>query len=87
MGEDEVAVEVDRFLVVSRGGAEFGEDEVELGAVVVDVGILWVVRSGVFEVFGGCVARTCCGSISKLNSPSHAHADSLCSRCMLARLT
>lgn len=64
VGEDEVTVEVNRFLVVGRGGAEFGKDEVELSTVVVDVRVLCVVRSGVFKIFGSGIARACCCCVS-----------------------
>jgi hypothetical protein len=40
--EDEVLVEVDGLLVVFGGFTEFGLDEVQLCAVVVDVGVLLV---------------------------------------------
>jgi hypothetical protein len=48
--EDEVFVEVDGLLVVLCGFAEFGLDEVELGAVVVDVGVVLVLGEGRFEI-------------------------------------
>ena len=43
---DEVAVELDRLLVVLGGVREFSKDEVELSAVVVNVGVILVVVDG-----------------------------------------
>ena len=43
-------------MVVGCGGGEFGEDEVELGAVVEDVGVFGVVLGCKFKIVGGFVA-------------------------------
>jgi hypothetical protein len=52
--EDEGLVQVDGALVVLCGLAELGLDEVQLGAVVEDVGVFFVLREGGREVgFGG----------------------------------
>lgn len=52
--EDEGLVQVDGALVVLCGLAEFRLDEVELGAVVENVGVLLVLRKGCRKVgFGG----------------------------------
>jgi hypothetical protein len=59
VGEDEVLVEIDRFLVVGGCEAEFGEDKVELCTVVVDVGIVRVVLRGDFEVLSGGFTVAC----------------------------
>lgn len=57
--EDEVLVKVDRLLVVLGGIAKLGLDEVELCTVVVDIGIIFVLRKSGSEVrFGGI--RVCC---------------------------
>lgn len=52
MREDKGAVEVDRFLIVLGGFREFSKNEVELGTVVVDIGIVLVVGDGEFKVVG-----------------------------------
>jgi hypothetical protein len=59
VGEDEGAVEVDRLLVVLGGLGELTQDEVELGAVVVDVGVILVVGNGKLEVVGGGILVSC----------------------------
>jgi len=46
MREDKAAVEVDRLLIVLGGFGEFSKNEVELGAVVVDIGVVLVVGDG-----------------------------------------
>lgn len=43
---DEAAVEFDRLLVVLGGVREFSKDEVELSAMVIDVGVILVVGNG-----------------------------------------
>ena len=53
MRVDERAVEVNRLLVVLSGLGKLGEDEVQLGAVVVDIGVVLVVGNGKLEVIGG----------------------------------
>lgn len=54
MREDEVLIEIDGFLVIFSGLAEFGFDEVKLSAVVVDIGVVLVLRESGGEVgFGG----------------------------------
>ena len=50
MGEDEVAVEVDGLLVVLLRLGELALDEVQLGAVVVDVGVFGVLGEGRLEI-------------------------------------
>jgi hypothetical protein len=58
--EDKVLVEVDGFLVVFSGLAEFSFDKVELGAMVVDIGIVLVLGKGGGEVsFGGVRVGFC----------------------------
>ena len=57
--EDELRVEVDRLLVVGGGHGEFREDEVELGAVVEDVGVVGVVLNSKLEVTSGLVTLGC----------------------------
>jgi len=54
--EDELGIEVDGLLVVGSGQGEFGKNEVELSAVVEDVGVVGVVLNGKLEVMGGLVA-------------------------------
>jgi hypothetical protein len=49
----ERAVEVNRLLVVLGGLGKLGEDEVQLGTVVVDIGVVLVVGNGKLEVIGG----------------------------------
>ena len=52
--EDEGLVQVDGALVVLCGLAKFRLDEVELGAVVENVGVLLVLRKGCRKIgFGG----------------------------------
>jgi hypothetical protein len=53
--EDEVGVERDRLLVVLLRLGELALDEVQLGAVVVDVGVLGVLGQGSREVLLGLV--------------------------------
>ena len=57
--EDEGAVEVDRLLVVLGGLGELTQDEVELSAVVVDIGVILVVGDGELEVVGGSILVSC----------------------------
>jgi hypothetical protein len=52
VGEDEGTVEFDGLLVVSRGVGELTEDEVQLSSMVVDVGIVFVLRGRLLEVIG-----------------------------------
>jgi hypothetical protein len=47
---DERTVEVDGLLVILGGLGELTQDEVQLGAVVVDVGVILVVGDGELEV-------------------------------------
>lgn len=47
---NERTVEVDGLLVVLGGLSELAQDEVELGAVVIDVGVILVVSDGELEV-------------------------------------
>lgn len=54
--EDELGVEIDGLLVVSRGHGELRKNEVKLGTVVEDVGVAGVVLDGKLEVTGGLVA-------------------------------
>jgi hypothetical protein len=58
VGEDEVAVEVDRLLVVLLCLGELALDEVQLRAVVVDVGVLGVLGQRRGEVLLGLFGRT-----------------------------
>jgi hypothetical protein len=55
MGEDEVAIQVNRFLIVGGSLRELSFDEMELSSVIIDIGILGVLRQGVDEVFLGLV--------------------------------
>lgn len=55
VGVDESTVEVDGFLVILSSLGELSEDEVKLGAVVVDVGVILVVGDGELEVVGSGV--------------------------------
>ncbi len=64
--EDEVAVEVDRLLVVLLRLGELALDEVQLRAVVVDVGVLVVLGEGGREILLGLV-RVACGWMSATN--------------------
>jgi len=50
--EDEVLVELDRLLVVFGRFGEFAEDEVELGAVVVDIWVVFVLLRRLLKVIG-----------------------------------
>jgi hypothetical protein len=58
VGEDEVGVESDRLLVVLLRLSELALDEVQLGTVVVDVGVLGVLGQGRCEVLLGLVGVT-----------------------------
>jgi hypothetical protein len=51
--EDEVAVEVDRLLVVLLRLGELALDEVQLGTVVEDVGVLGILGQGGREILLG----------------------------------
>lgn len=53
VGVDEVAINIDGFLVVLGRFGEFSEDEVQLSAVVVDVWVVLVLTDGGFEIFDG----------------------------------
>jgi hypothetical protein len=53
--ENEGAVEVDRLLVVFSGLGELAQDEMKLGAVVVDVGIILVMSDGKLKVVGSSI--------------------------------
>lgn len=53
MGEDKRWVQINGLLVVFGCLGEFGQDEVKLGAVVEDIGILVVLVHGLLEVVGG----------------------------------
>lgn len=53
MREDEVAVEVDRLLVVLLRLGELALDEVQLGTVVEDVGVLGVLGQGSRKILLG----------------------------------
>jgi hypothetical protein len=57
--EDKVLVQVDRLLVILGSLAEFGLDEVELCAVIVDVRVVFVLGEGGFEVSFGSL-WVCC---------------------------
>lgn len=59
MREDEVVVKVDGLLVVGGGHGEFGENEVELCAVVEDVRVVGVVLDRELEVTSGLIALGC----------------------------
>lgn len=56
---DEAAIEVDRLLVVLRGIGELAQDEVELGTVIVDIGIVLVMSNGKLEVIRCSVLVSC----------------------------
>ena len=58
MGEDEVTVQVNRLLVVLLRLGELALDEVQLSAVVVDVGILGVLGQRRLEILLGLVRGT-----------------------------
>lgn len=58
VGEDEVGVEVDGLLVILGGLSELSLDEVELGAVVVDIRVLGVLLNGLVEVLLSLVGVT-----------------------------
>lgn len=64
VGEDKLRVEVDRLLVVGCGGGELGEDEVELSAVVEDVGVIRVVLDRELKVAGSFIALGCSRVVS-----------------------
>lgn len=55
VGVDESTVEIDGFLVILSSLGELSENEVKLGAVVVDVGVILVVGDGELEVVGSGV--------------------------------
>lgn len=59
MRENEGAVEVDRLLVVFGGLGKLAQDEVELGAVVVNIGVILVVGDGKLEVVSGSILVSC----------------------------
>jgi hypothetical protein len=82
--EDEVAVEVDRLLVVLLRLGELALDEVELSAVVIDVGILGILRQGRLEVLLSLVRGTCERLVTEKTIIDHFGLPS--SRFMLARL-
>jgi hypothetical protein len=65
--EDEGLVQVDGTLVVLGGLAELGLDEVQLGAVVEDVGVLLVLGEGGREVSLGGLRVGCWRSVSTCN--------------------
>lgn len=50
MRVDERPIEVDRLLVVLGGLGKLTQNEVELGAVVVDVGVILVVSNGKLKI-------------------------------------
>jgi hypothetical protein len=58
VGEDERSVQVDRLLVVLRSLGKLAQDEVELGAVVVNIGVILVVVDGDLEVISGGILVT-----------------------------
>jgi hypothetical protein len=82
--EDEVAVEVDRLLVVLLRLGELALDEVELSAVVIDVGILGILRQGRLKVLLSLVRGTCERLVTEKTIIDHFGLPS--SRFMLARL-
>lgn len=55
MGVDERPVEVDGLLVVLGGLGKLSKDEVELGAVVIDIGVILVVSNGELKVIGSSI--------------------------------
>ena len=59
MGEDERAVQINRLLVVFSGLSEFAQNEVQLGAVVVDIRVIFVAVNGEFKIVGGSVLVSC----------------------------
>ena len=59
MRENEGAVEVDRLLIVLGGLGELAQDEVELCAVVVNIGVILVVGDGKLEVVSGSILVSC----------------------------
>jgi hypothetical protein len=85
--EDELRVEVDGLLVVGGSHGELGEDEVELGAVVEDIGVLRVVLNGKLKVTSSLIAFSCGIIVSTEIEVGIQAPNILCSRCMLARLT
>lgn len=58
VGVNERPVEIDRLLVVLGGLGKLGQDEVQLGTVVVDIGVVLVVSNGKLEVVGRGVLVT-----------------------------
>lgn len=56
---DKGTVEIDGLLVILSGLGELTKDEVELGAVVVDIRVVLVVGNGKFEVIGGSILVSC----------------------------
>jgi hypothetical protein len=59
VGVDEVAVQVDGLLVVLGGFGEFLEDEVELRAMIVNVGIVLVLGDCQVKVVLRCFSVAC----------------------------
>ena len=55
VGVDESAVEINRLLVVLGGLGKLGQDEVELGAVVVDIGVILVVGDSKLKVVSSSI--------------------------------
>lgn len=55
VGVDKGTVEVNRLLVVLGSFRELSEDKMELGTVVVDVGVILVVSDGELEVIGSSI--------------------------------
>lgn len=81
--EDEIAVQFDRLLIVLGSIGKLPEDEVKLGTVVVDIGVILVVGDGEFEVIRRSVLVTY-AYIS--DDPTAKPCNSPSSRCKLARL-
>jgi len=59
VGENEGSVQVDGLLVVLGSLGKLTQDEVELGTVVVNIGVVLVVVDGKLEVVGGGILVSC----------------------------
>lgn len=53
MGEDEGAVKIDRFLVVLGRVLPFAMNEMELGTMVVNIGVIFILLDRAFDIRRG----------------------------------
>ena len=60
MREDEVLIQVDRFLVVPGCICEFAQDEMELSSMIVDVRVLFLLLRCLLEVIRSSVSLSYC---------------------------